>query len=217
MTLQDIPLIWSRLRTAWQLTGNLAVTGNVALDGTLTVAGSSIGAPSTPQPGDHGFTAWSYDPSFASTGQLLTNGTVYLSAVYLRTPTTVSKCWWLVSAAAVTPTAGQNWVGLVNSAGTVLSTASIDALITTASVARSATLTTPQTVGAGMYWVAFVCNASTAPTLMRTNGLATGTNNANLSGASLQYATNGTAQTSLPASVTPASNSAGPSLWVAVS
>jgi len=217
VALQDIPLTWSRLRNAWRLTGNAAVTGNLAIDGTLTVGGSSLATPSTVQPTDHGFTAWSYDPSFASTGQLLVNGTIYLSAVYLRASATISKCWWLVSAAAVTPTAGQNWVGLVNSTGPVLSTAGIDSLITTASVARSATLTTPQTVAAGVYWVALVCNAATAPTLMRTNGLATGTNNANLSGGTLRYATSLTAQTTLPASITPASNSAGPSLWVAVS
>jgi hypothetical protein len=65
--------------------------------------------------------------------------------------------------------------------------------------------------------VAIVCNAATAPTLIRTNGLATGTNNANLSGASLRYATNLTAQTTLPASLTMSSNASGPSLWVAVS
>ena len=217
MALQDIPLAWSRLRNAWRLTGNAALTGNWAVDGTLTVAGSAVSAPSTPLPGDHGFQAWQYDPSFASTGQLLTNGTVYLSAVYLRQAVTVSKCWFLMSTAAATPTAGQNWIGLVNASGTVLSTASLDSVITTGSTARSATLTTPQAVAAGTYWVAIVCNATTPPTLMRTNGMTTGTNNANLTGASLRYATNLTAQTTLPASLTMSSNVVGPSLWVAVS
>lgn len=217
MALQDIPLTWSRLRNAWQLAGSAALTGNLTVDGTLSVGGSSVSAPSTPLPGDHGLTAWSYDPSFASTGQLLTNGTVYLSAVYLRQAATVSRCWFLTSTAATTPTAGQNWIGLVNSAGTVLSTASLDSVITTGSSARSATLTTPQSVAASTYWVAILCNATTAPTLMRTNGLTTGTNNANLSGSGLRYATNLTGQTSLPASLTPGSNVVGPSLWVAVS
>ncbi|MEV6696241.1 hypothetical protein AB0M68_03635 [Streptomyces sp. NPDC051453] len=210
MALQDIDLSYDR-------SGALTTPRALKVGGPLTVAGNSISAPSNPQPADHGFIAWAYDSSFTSTGQLLTNGTIHLSAVYLRAATTISKCWWLVSAAAVTPTAGQNWVGLVKADGTVLSTAGIDALITTASVARSATLTTPQAVAPGMYWVAIVCNAATAPTLMRTNGLATGTNNANLAGATLRYATNLTGQTSLPASIAPASNSPGPSLWVAVS
>jgi hypothetical protein len=206
--LQDIDL---------KYVGGVLTAGSPLAVPSLTVAGAPVTGPSTPQPADHGFTVWTYDPSFASTGQLLTNGTVYLSAVFLRAATTVTKCWWLMSTAASTPTAGQNWVGLVNSSGQILSTASIDALITTSTVARSATLTTPQAVAAGTYWVAFVCNASTGPTLLRTNGLSTGTNNAGLSGATLRYATNLTGQTSLPASLTMGSNVAGPSLWVAVS
>ncbi|MEU6543902.1 hypothetical protein [Streptomyces sp. NPDC046859] len=208
--LQDIDLAYDR-------TGALTTSKNLKVGGTLTVAGSPVSVPSAPLPGDHGFHAWQYDPSFASTGQLLTNGTIYLSAVYLRQTVTVAKCWFLMSTAAATPTAGQNWIGLVNASGTVLSTASLDSVITTGSTARSATLTTPQAVAAGTYWVAIVCNASTAPTLMRTNGMTTGTNNANLTGASLRYATNLTGQTTLPASLTMSSNVVGPSLWVAVS
>lgn len=210
MTLQDIDLVYDR-------TGALTTGKSLKVGGTLTVAGNPVAAPNMALPADHGFTAWSYDSSFASTGQLLTNGTIYLSAVYLRTAATISKCWFLTSTAGVTSTAGQNWIGLVNAAGSVLSSASLDSVITTGSTARSATLTAAQAVAAGTYWVAIVCNAATAPTLIRTNGLATGTNNANLSGASLRYATNLTAQTTLPASLTMSSNASGPSLWVAVS
>lgn len=208
--LHDIDLTYDR-------TGALTTPRALKVGGPLTVAGATVSAPNIPLPTDHGLTAWSYDPSFASTGQLLTNGTIYLSAVYLRAAATISKCWFLTSAAAVTPTAGQNWIGLVDSTGAVLSTANLDSVITTGSTARTATLTAAQTVSAGTYWVAIVCNAATAPTLIRTNGLTTGTNNANLTGASNRYATSLTGQTTLPASLTLSSNAVGPSLWVAVS
>lgn len=196
----------------------LTASGAVSLPGATTIGGLTVADPNSAQPGDHGFVAWSYDPSFASTAQILTNGTLYLSAVRLRRSTTVAKVWWAQSAAAVTPTAGQSFACLINSAGTVLSSAGIDTQIAGANGTQNATLTAPQTnLAAGLYWVGLLANAATAPTLARTNGLLTGLNNANLAGASLRYATNGTGLTALPASVTPAGNTAGPSLWAAVS
>jgi hypothetical protein len=172
---------------------------------------------SSDQPQDHSLISWTFDPADVQAGSLLTNGTVYLSKVYVRNRATLANVYWWVTAVAVTATAGQNEVGLYDSTGARVGATNVDADITSTGLkttAVSATLTP------GWYWVGMVFNASTAPTLARatnTTGVGTGVN-VGLATAGLRFATNATAQTSLPVSVTPASNAAtafaGP--WAAI-
>ncbi|MET7761702.1 hypothetical protein ABZS71_06560 [Streptomyces sp. NPDC005393] len=122
----------------------------------------------------------------------------------------------MLGTAATTPTAGQNWIGLVNSTGTILSTASLVSLITSGSVPKSATLTAAQSLAAGTYWVAQLFNAAAVPLIYRTAMPFTGFGVVNQSTATQRYATAGTSQTTL-ASITMSSNAAGQSIWVAVS
>lgn len=216
MALQDLPLAWSRLRSAWRLTGNAAVTGNLAVDGTLTVAGTGLAAPSQPQPADHAMVSWSYSPELAVTTLTAVLGTVYLTALPVRTATTISKLWFLMGTAATTPTAGQSWAGLINPAGTLLSTASLDSVITSGNTPKSATLTAAQAVTPGMYWGALLFNAAAAPVVYKTNMPFLGYANVNQSAAAYRYAINGTGQTTL-SSITPSSNTAGQSIWMGAS
>jgi hypothetical protein len=200
--------------------GGVLTTGHpMAVGGALSVAGGiTAGAdPSTPVPGDHGLLAWSHDPSLVSSSTLVTNGTVYLSSIYLRRTLTVSKCWVLVSAVGVTAVAGQNFIGLINSAGTVLSTAGMDAAVVAAGP-QPGTLATPQVCPAGQYWVAMLANASTAPTLAKGGGINASGNNVNLAAATLRFATNGTTKTAL-ANIVPGSNTTAGAIamWAAVS
>lgn len=214
MALKDVDL---------KYVGGVPTVANLAVTSGLTVAGSAVTGstvvtdPNTTLPSDHNLTAWSYDPAFSSTGQLLTNGTLYLSAVPIRKAATISKLWYLTTTAGATPTTGQNWMGLYTSTGTLVASVGIDGSVTSASVAVGATLGTPYAAAAGKYWVAILVNAATAPTLLRTSGSTTGTNNANLSGTTLRFATNATTQTTLPGTITTSSNAAGPSIWVAAS
>lgn len=173
--------------------------------------------PSSPIPDDHGLMAWTYDPSFASTAQSPVIGTVYLMAVYLRKPMTITRCWFMTGTAATTPTASQNWIGLYNSSGTLLSSGNADSAVTIANTPRSVNLAAAQTVGAGMYWVGMVFNAATNAQVLRGNGAFSGTNNVNLGNAQLRYAVNGASQTTL-ANITPSSNTATGafSFWTAV-
>lgn len=193
---------------------------NVGNSGTSTLQGFTGAYPLIPNtfmPQDHGWKAWSSDPTGATNSSLLTNGTVYLSQIAVRTSTLVSNIVWWVSVAGATPVSSQNFVGLYNSSGTRLATVNVDASISAAGVKTSAI--TPVTLAAGKYWVAMVFNASTAPTIARASGLTGDGFNGGLTAATLRYATNGTGQTSLASSITPASNAssafAGP--WVAVS
>jgi hypothetical protein len=183
---------------------------------TRTILGDPTGV-STIQPADHGLNAWSYDPSLASTGQLLTNGTVYLSLLSFRQATTITRLWYLASTAGVTATAGQNWLGLYDFTGTLVASVGTDASVTAASTPVSGILAAPYNAAVGRYWVAVLANAATAPTLLRTNGATQGTNNAALSAAGYRFAINGTVRTTLAATITPSANAVGPSLWVGTS
>lgn len=217
MALQDVPLAWSRLRSAWRLAGNAAVTGNLAVDGSLTVGGTGVTAlPAEPMPGDHGLISWSYAPELAVTTLTPVLGTVYLTALPVRAATTISKLWFLMGAAATTPTAGQSWAGLISPSGTLLSTASLDSVITSGNAPKSATLAAAQAATAGVYWGALVFNAAAAPIVYKTNMPFLGFSNINQTAASYRYAINGTGQTAL-SSITPSSNTAGQSIWMGCS
>lgn len=171
-------------------------------------------------PGDQGLLEWNYDPAAANaTGTTLTNGTVFLQRINVRAPMKISTVWAHLTNAAVTPTSGQSAVGLYNSAGTLLSgSGDIGSTLSGAAGAISMSLSTPQNVGAGYYWVAVLGNASTAAKLTASvNGA--GNANVGLSAGGFRFAVNGTSQTSLPASITPSSNTAtgAATFWVGVS
>lgn len=196
--------------------GNATITGSETVTGSLSVAGNACGET---LPANHGIVAWTYDPSLAPNASLLTNGTVYLAAVYAQRSVSITKIYWWVTAVAVTPTASQNFVGIYDSTGARLQTTNVDADITSTGL-KTTTITSQAITAGSFYWVAFVFNAATAPTLARATGT-TGASSVVVMGqtaATYRFATNGTGQTSLPASITPASNSAlnfaGP--WAAV-
>lgn len=178
----------------------------------LDVTGRALGAA---QARDFGLVAQTYDSNSAVSGQVTTGGTVYLMAVYVPRPVTVSSIVWYVHGVAVTPTAGQNEIGLYNSAGTKLASANVDSAITSVNV-KTTTITSTALVP-GLYWIGFVFNAATPPTLARGGDLNAGLINANLGAASYRAATNGTGATALPSTITPGSNTAYQRLfWCAI-
>jgi hypothetical protein len=174
----------------------------------------------TPWPGDQNLIAWAYDPALAHNASLLVNGTIYLSAIQIRRAATIRNLLWWITTSGAVPTSAQNFVGLYDYAGTRLATVNVDASVAGADLITTA-LATPLTVFPGTYWVGMVFNAGTAPSVARATGQSGAPTacNAGLPTAKLRFCTNATSQTTLPATVAPASNSglafAGP--WVAVS
>lgn len=156
---------------------------------------------------DHGLLAWNYDWAAATNTNATTAGTLYLMRVNIRVSFTWTNVWFAVQAAGSGASTG-SFVGLYSSAGSLLSGSADIAASLTATGVKSVALTTPQSVSTGTFvWVAFLANlATTQPTLQRS------TNNVNvpnvgLSAALARFTTNGTGLTSLPASITPSSNS----------
>lgn len=153
---------------------------------------------------DQNLIAWTYDPLFTNSSTTVTNGTVYLAAVNVRKASTATKAFFIVNTVAVTPTAGQNFIGLYNSSGTLLNSTGIDSNITSAGL-NSVTLSASQSLSAGMYWVALVANAATPPAVARAGAAQSSALNANLTTSTLRFAVNGTGKTAL-ANITPSSN-----------
>lgn len=177
------------------------------------------GALGAPQPGDHGLVAWAYDPGLCTNSSATVSGTVYLTKVRAARDVTVGTLYWWVATAAATPTAGQCEVGLYASDGTLLASANVDGDVT--STGLKATAITAQDLTAGeFYWVALVFNAATPPAVARMAGLAGlgAAVNVGLTADRYRYAIAATAQTALPATITPGSNAApafgGP--WAAI-
>lgn len=182
----------------------------------LTVTGAALGEAS---PATHGVVAWANDPAHNVNSSLLTNGTVYVTAVYPAKDASITKLYTHIPVAAVTATAGQNWLGVYSSAGTRLQQVGIDSEVTTTGLITG-TITAQAVTAGSFYWVAIVANASTAPTLARASGV-TGIGavaNLGLTAATYRFGIAATAQTTLPASFTPSSNTAtsfaGP--WAAI-
>lgn len=196
--------------------GSLTTTGDASVGGSLAVTSNALG---TAQPAVHGFAAWTSDPPGNTNSAVLTGGTVYLSALYIAKAVSITKIYWHVVTAGVTPTANQNVVGIYNSAGTLLQSAVVDSDISSTGL-KTTTITSQALTAGSMYWVGFVFNAATIPAIVRATGVTNGSQLVNAgiaSAASYRGATNGTSQTTLPASITPGSNSQGLLYWAAVS
>lgn len=166
---------------------------------------------------DHGLKAWTFDPNVIAGGNSLTGGVIKLDRFNIRSPITVSsaRIWTVV--AGSTLTADQNYVGIYDSTGARLVTVDADvAFAATAGIQTidlgSALLLTP-----GFYWWAWLTNGGTAPQIARA-ATATGKTaaiNVGLTASTARSATNSTGQTTLPASITPASNANNSAdLWV---
>lgn len=178
--------------------------------------------PTTFQSSDHNLIAWSFDPTISFNSTVLTStGSLHLVKVNLRYAATITNVLYQINTVGSGLTAGQSFVGVYDSTGTLRGTSASQS---TAWAATTGLYTTPLTAsfsaGAGFYYVAFVTNGTTGPSLARTNNLAgsAATINVGLTAAAYRFAVNGTGNTSLPASITLASSTQdGTGYWAALS
>jgi hypothetical protein len=188
-------------------------TDGAALDVFVTLQPTSpTGIPPVPQEvgwsaQDQGFVAWTFDPNVASSsGLLLVTGVIYIGAIPVRQAHTITNLWCHVTNVGSGLVASQSFMGLYSSAGTLLSATADMSGDFTSTGTKSKALTTPQAVVPGMYYVAVVSNGTTPPSLARGTQVSISlANAANLTAAAARWATNGTG-TTLPSSLTMASN-----------
>lgn len=158
-----------------------------------------------PLPADLGWLAWSSDPGDAGASGAPAAGTITLIAIWLRQAATITNVIYQVSTAGSGLTAGQNLIGVYDSGGTQRAITADQTANWGTAQARVVPFTAAYSAAPGKYWLAILSNGTTPPTF-RCGPTAGTLANAGLSGASLRYATNLTAQTSLPASLTLANN-----------
>lgn len=185
----------------------------------LNTALANLDKAQSPGPADQDLIAWAFDPATNMVGTAITSGTVNWSKVWIRQPATITNVCISMSATGTALVAGQNFAGLYNSGGVRVGvTADQTAAWGTAGFKEMA-LTAPFAVTTpDFYYVAIVCNATTTPSFARGSALTASIPNAKLTTTNGRFLTGPAAQTSLPASVTPASRTlTANALWSAVS
>jgi hypothetical protein len=191
--------------------GYLGVGGNAGITGGLDVAGNLSGGWF---PRDAGLASWSIDPALASGTLQLTGGTIYLTKLPICRDVTPTKLYWYATTGSTTSTASQCWVAVLSSAGALLGSP-VDVATASETSGLKTTTVAPGALSAGTFvWGAIVLAANTVATLAVSPASALPTlSNVGLAAAGLRHATNGTSQTTITTR-TPASNSAGPALWM---
>lgn len=164
-------------------------------------------------PADNNLLIATSDPGVCSNAGTPVAGTLYLIKLTARTALTISNLWFGISSNSSGSSTG-SYAGLYSSSGTELTGSSdVGALFNSGSSGSSGSwaecaLTTPQAVTAGSFvWAALLLNISSMPSLYQGPGGNTGFPSAGLAVSTARWAVNGTSLTSLPPSVTPASNS----------
>jgi len=159
-------------------------------------------------PADSGFVSWAYDPVILSNlGTVLTAGTVYLIGLQVKKPTLATGIRIHVLVAG---TPSSSFVGLYNSAGTVVGVSADQSVawgVTNAPV-DAALSGGPFMVQPGLHWAAMLANGATTPSILRSSlNASVTTYNGRNSAATARWATNGTGKTSITA-ITPSANTA---------
>lgn len=167
---------------------------------------------------DHDLLYWQFDPATNMVGTTITSGTVNMSKLWFRQDVTITNVALAITTVGAALVAGQNFAGLYDSLGTLLS-ATADQTANWGTVGfKEMALTAPQAVVAGYYYVAVVSNAGTTPAFARGSALTSSIANAKLTATNGRFTTGPAAQTSLPASITMAARAlTGNALWAAVS
>lgn len=154
-------------------------------------------------PSLNGMTIWNADPAGINGGTLSVSGVQYMFRLDVKRTVTPTAAYWYHTAAGAGATSSQNYVGVYNSGGTLIGSASIDSKVTS-SGAVSQAITLPA-MTPGTYYGALLWNAGTCPTIAKFSGTV-GQINQNVSGATIRFGTNGTAQTTMGSTVTLSSN-----------
>lgn len=179
---------------------NWGPTLNAALDD-LQAQISAVPTNGNFTPADHNLVFWTQDPgTLRATADATTSGSVYLMKVKVTASATVSTLYIGVITGGSVLTAGQSFVGLYTSSGTLLSASADQSANWTSAGLKTIPLLAPQAVSVGYYYVGFVSNGTTPPTLATGNG-GSSAQNVGLTTGTARCLIGPAGQTSLPASI----------------
>lgn len=192
--------------------------GSLAWGTPLNTAIQNLDRAQTTNAQDHDLLYWQFDPGTNMVGSTITSGTVSMSKLWFRQSVTITNVALSITTVGAALVAGQNFAGLYDSLGTLLSSTADQTANWGTIGFKEMALTAPQAVAAGYYYVAVVSNAGTTPAFARGSALTASIANAKLTATNGRFTTGPAGQTTLPASITMAARTlTGNALWVAVS
>lgn len=186
--------------TSWDVPVNAAF---IDQDERITENAADIAALENPQT-QNGVLAWNYDPVMSSGSTTPgSNGVLYMFKMRNKVPGIATNIVLGFQTGGSGFTVGQNFAGLYNSAGTLLS-GTPDQSTNWANVGKiMCPLSSPVSLGSDTYYVGVLLNATTRPSMLRTVSLSGVADLVNLNQSANQYnfSTFGTSLTALPSSV----------------
>lgn len=137
-------------------------------------------------PVDQALAGWSFDPAVIVGSSLPSAGgrPVYVRVKALDTKS-ITQLFLLVTTAGATLTTSQNYMALLDSTGAVLAVSADMSTLWTGTGRIAATISSTQVIAGNYYYIAFVVNGTTAPTLGR--GFSGTVNPGNIGDASAPY------------------------------
>jgi hypothetical protein len=148
--------------TATKLAAPANING-VGFDGSAPIAVPALGAFA---PTDYGYIAWSGDPikSYGITTTLVA-GEAYLTLLPIRQAVTITNVIFAINTAGATLTSGQNFAGLFDFSGNLLSATADQSTAWQSAGVKVMALTVAQSVAAGLYYVGWFSTGTTLPKL----------------------------------------------------
>lgn len=188
-------------------------TGQVTAAAGLAALGGLANSPDPVPPwiaSDSGWLAMNVDPVLGVTSNAIPSaGAIYLWRINIRQAISVTNVVMFLNAVGVTLTSNECFVGLYNSAGTLIAASADQSANWAANGGAYHVMPLvggPYAVPAGFVWVGFVQNnTGTGPSFGRPTATNGAGSNGGVSAALSRAAKNGSG-TVLPASITPASN-----------
>lgn len=165
------------------------------------------------QPNERGFISWTQQPeSTQSVGTAPPTGSMRLQRHKVRKSTTITNLHVVVLTVGSGLTAGQNFLGLYDSAGNLLAQSADQSTAWTGAGLKTTPLTTPYVAAAGDYYVGILAVGTTPPAFARGHDNSSSFMNGLTASGQHLYISHGAGLTALPATVTLTTTS-GTSFW----
>lgn len=169
------------------------------------------------QPHERGYKSWTQQPETTqSVGTAPPSGAMRLQRHKLRSAETITNLHVAVLVVGATLTAGQNLMGVYDTAGNLLAQTGDQSVAWTSLGLKTAALTAPLNLPAGDFYIGFLSVGTTPPTFARGHDNSSSFMNGLTASGQHLYISHGAGLTALPATVSLV-NTSGTSYWTGTS
>lgn len=169
------------------------------------------------QPHERGYKSWTQQPETTqSVGTAPPSGAMRLQRHKIRTAETITNLHVGVLTIGATLTAGQNLMGIYDTAGNLLAQTGDQSVAWTTVGLKTAALTSPLALPAGDFYVGFLSVGTTPPAFARGHDNSSSFVNGLTASGQHLYISHGAGLTALPATVT-LTNTSGTAFWTGTS